>query len=590
MISVSNDDRLISTPVTVGDAAFVVQSWPGDEEWATFTADHLEVGVPRLEELIGSAWPVDDELAIRETVEPAFSGYAGWFDDRASEIAVGEELDSDTVFHELSHAWFNGNFFAERWLSEGFAETYAVEMVRRDGGNAREPRPIDIADPIRIPLQEWTAFDFGSEEVEDFAYPTSWFVVDAIVDDIGFDAMRDALATPPSTLLYGDPEDGGTSNADPIDWQRAYDLFEIVGGSSVVDRLFRDHVLDPRLHERLDDRAAARSAYDDFAAEAVPWAVPRAIRRDMDGWDFDEATDGMAEAREVLDRRAEVGAVAALTGVTPPDLAAEPFAEALDGYDEPLGILDRQLVAGTELVDLQGEIALRSEQVGVTLPALGSVVYDDAVEDFGDALDIGLDQLDALDAVAAAIDDESRTDDLLSRIGLLNTDVSATLDAASAALESGDTGTARELATQAQAVLVGADDTGRDRLLVGGGVVVGLLVAGASLLVLVRRRRSGRGAVDDVEVDEVGRGSVDLDEDALTRARVGGVDHRIDVAAGHPGEAAGAAGVVERAATLGDVRDPVLELDEDVGAVVDTDPVARTEVLIDPHAHDGTER
>ena len=134
LISVSNDDRLVSTPIDVDEAAFVIESWPGDDEWITFTENHLAVGVPGLKELIGSGWPVEDELAIRETVEPAFAGYAGWFDAQASEIAVGEELDADTVFHELSHAWFNSDRFDQRWLVEGFAQTYAAEMIRLDDG------------------------------------------------------------------------------------------------------------------------------------------------------------------------------------------------------------------------------------------------------------------------------------------------------------------------------------------------------------------------------------------------------------------------------------------------------------------------
>ena len=46
-----------------------------------------------------------------------------------------------------------------------------------------------------------------------------------------------------------------------------------------------------------------------------------------------------------------------------------------------------------------------------------------------------------------------------------------------------------------------------------------------------------------------------------------------------------AARVVERHAELGDVGDAVLELREHVGAVVDAQPVAGAQVLIDPHPH-----
>jgi hypothetical protein len=68
------------------------------------------------------------------------------------------------------------------------------------------------------------------------------------------------------------------------------------------------------------------------------------------------------------------------------------------------------------------------------------------------------------------------------------------------------------------------------------------------------------------------------------------VDRGLDVANGNPSERTGAAGVVEGGAGLADVGDPVLELGEDVGTVVDAQPVARTEVLIDPDTHGGTEK
>ena len=39
---------------------------------------------------------------------------------------------------------------------------------------------------------------------------------------------------------------------------------------------------------------------------------------------------------------------------------------------------------------------------------------------------------------------------------------------------------------------------------------------------------------------------------------------------------------------LRDVGNTVLELDEDVGTVVETQAIARAQVLVDPHAHDET--
>src|SRR5689334_2051493 len=95
---------------------------------------------------------------------------------------------------------------------------------------------------------------------------------------------------------------------------------------------------------------------------------------------------------------------------------------------------------------------------------------------------------------------------------------------------------------------------------------------------------SGDAAVDGhVEVDVVPR--VDLDVDALPGAGLGGVDHLLHDPHGHPGERSRTAGVVQRPPGFLDVGDAVLELVEDVGAVVDAESVSRAQVLIDPHPH-----
>ena len=86
--------------------------------------------------------------------------------------------------------------------------------------------------------------------------------------------------------------------------------------------------------------------------------------------------------------------------------------------------------------------------------------------------------------------------------------------------------------------------------------------------------------------ESVGRSRVDLDEDALTGAHLGCMDHGTDVSVGHQRKASGTTGVVARLPGLGHVGNAVLELNEDIIAMVDADAVAGTEVLVDPHSHD----
>lgn len=80
-----------------------------------------------------------------------------------------------------------------------------------------------------------------------------------------------------------------------------------------------------------------------------------------------------------------------------------------------------------------------------------------------------------------------------------------------------------------------------------------------------------------------------VDEDAFSGAGQRRMDDGLLVARLDPGQAAAATGVVEHEVGLGHVGDAIFELHEDVGAMIDTQPVASAQVLIDPHPHDGSD-
>jgi oligopeptidase B len=86
-----------------------------------------------------------------------------------------------------------------------------------------------------------------------------------------------------------------------------------------------------------------------------------------------------------------------------------------------------------------------------------------------------------------------------------------------------------------------------------------------------------------------GADGLDVDEDALARARQGGVDDGLLVASGDFGKALPAAGIIEHILALDHVRDPIFQLGEDVGTMINAEPVARAQVLIDPYPHDAAD-
>ncbi len=82
---------------------------------------------------------------------------------------------------------------------------------------------------------------------------------------------------------------------------------------------------------------------------------------------------------------------------------------------------------------------------------------------------------------------------------------------------------------------------------------------------------------------------LDIDEDALTGTGQSSVDDCLLVARIDPGQAATAARIVEHELGFGHVGDPVLQLHEDIGTMIDTEPITSAQVLIDPHPHEAAD-
>jgi hypothetical protein len=76
-----------------------------------------------------------------------------------------------------------------------------------------------------------------------------------------------------------------------------------------------------------------------------------------------------------------------------------------------------------------------------------------------------------------------------------------------------------------------------------------------------------------------------LNEDALARAIVRGDEHLRVELLGNVDDGAWAARIIRDDAGFAHVRDSVFKECENVWAVVGTEPIAGTKVLVDPHSH-----
>ena len=589
VVGMYNDERLVATPLEVDGADVELRSWPGDRDWADYAARRVESGIPALEELIGFDWPIDEPVEVRQTVEPNLYGYAGWFDLRSNEIAVGEELDADTIYHELSHAWLNGDLAADRWVTEGLAQVYAAELVRRDGGEPAEASAPDPSAAGAGQLADWSSFDTDDGR-EAYGYNASFWLMDALADDIGFDALRDVLVGLDERVSPYDTAVEATPEARPNDWNRVFDMLVEVGGSSVAPDLFERYVLDPSDVPLLADRAAADAQFESLADRSAPWEPPEGVRHSMELWEFDDVAAGIAAADGVLALRSELDELADTIGLDHPDTAEALYesAQRSNGsvdLDDAQEALETAIGAGEAVIELDRRV---DELAAVTETDPPAFTAADVI-DFSEARALLAEQVDMLDRLDDTMTSADADAGALGRVGLIGTDVDGDIDRARAAIAAGDLPGADRALDDANATLDGAVEAGAVRA--AGAVAAAVVVLGTLLLIFSRRRRrrSRRRLVGGVERVGSGRG-VELDEDALTWTHLGGVDHTLHMTARYGSEASGTSGIVQRSPGLRDVGDAVLELDEDVVAVVDADPVAGAEVLIDPDAHDSEGR
>ncbi len=446
-VSARNDGGLTSQPVSSPDGSeFNMRAWPGDTDWQNFVTEQIHTGLPQLEELIGRPWPIEGTIEVREAYTPYLYGYAGWFSASQKQIEIGEDLDQEVVLHELSHAWFSSDWFADRWLNEGMAQTYSNMAVDALGGVAKTPDAINGVDPARVTLNEWgdPLLDEGADDTETYGYNASWFVVKSITDEVGVDGMKDVFtAVDDKTVAYvGDI--AAEDNPAVTDWRRFLDLVDEIGGAKEADDLISRYVITSKQQDELDARTAARTVYQSLDDHGGAWAPPYVVRRLMASWTFDKATQRITEAEHALDTRDELQA--------------------------------------------------KSKQLGVSVPATLEAEYETSPNDLTDVQASLDDQLDAVEAVMAAVTAEAKDDGLLGNVGLIGTHLPKDIDAAKAALSAGKTDDARAAASKVEERIDKAPSIGKQRAAWVIGAALLFLILLVMLLILLRRRRRRRRA------------------------------------------------------------------------------------------------
>ena len=494
-VGMADDTRLVPGELDVEGVDIGLRSWPDDPEWADFAAGRVEAGIPALEALIGTDWPVEGSFTVRETVEPNLYGYAGWFDARINEIAVGEALDADTIYHELSHAWFNGGLSTERWLTEGLAQVYAAELVRRDGAEPRVPTEPQAGARGALPLTEWASdVDEPDRETEEYGYDTSFWVLGVLVDEIGFDRTRDVVDILRSATSPYDPD--MPAERPDQEWQRIYDAFVEVGGAGTTGDVFRARVVGPDDVGVITRRDTAAADVAALAQRSSPWSLPVGVRSQLERWDLDEVDDSVLAADDVIERRSVVESIEEAAGIDEPDRAGDVYAAApapATGAVEFGGanaLLDESIRLGEQLVDRQQRIIELADPAEVMPPDIAAL---DGVEDFATGLEAADTQLLAVERIIELDEQLASASGPLISIGRWGSDIDGDIDEARAQLESGNTEAALDTLAAADERIDDLALAGTVRLTIAAALVIALLVVA---LVILRRRRRQRDEVD----------------------------------------------------------------------------------------------
>ncbi len=436
-----------------------IHAWPEDTQWRSRVMTILADGVPALAELIGLPWPVDGALDVYEVHTPLLEGYAGFFYLDESKITISEDLDALVIVHEASHAWFNGELFDERWISEGLADEYASRVLDAIGEDATGPEAVAPSDAVAFALNTWSPpaaiRDDDSAAREDFGYDASWTVMRRIVDDVGEDGMRAVFAAADArTIAYAGEGNPETDNR-AVDWRRFLDHLEEAGGATEAEALYRDWIVDVLGERELDERADAREVYAALVEAGDGWLPPVYVRLAMAKWTFAQATRAIEEATGVLDAQ-----------------------EALDA---------------------------RAATNGIALPTGMEAAYEGAADGFDQALELAKEQDNALTAVVEATAVVAAERDLFTTLGLEGTSAEDAVAAARAAFTAGELDDAVAGSQQASALIAAAPAAGQTKVAIGAGVVIGVLVLLLVVVLLRRRRRRARlaGAPLDAPVQAV---------------------------------------------------------------------------------------
>ncbi len=328
------DDLVVRAQVEGEPVEVTIRSWSDDAPWAKRVAGLFVDALPQLGSEIGLGWPDSSTpLTVQEAVSRSAGGYAGRFDPAAGLIEIAYYAGDVVILHEAAHAWFNGSLLADRWANEAFASFYATRAATALDVAVVVDELTDELRAAHIPLNAWGPVGTEEADQEAYAYVASLTLAQTIAQRAGIEGLRAVWSDAAGGVGAYQPVGGEVETVDgPPDWRGLLDLLE-ARTDATYDDLWRESVARPADLALLDERLVARDRYEDIAAAARDWRLPRPIRDALRAWRFGDATGLLTEAEAALEARAKVAAAAGSAGLIVPDGLRLAF-EDDDGFDD----------------------------------------------------------------------------------------------------------------------------------------------------------------------------------------------------------------------------------------------------------------
>lgn len=372
VVSLRDPDQADEEAVDVAGVSLLLNGFKDDPKWADFVAAQVTKGLPVLQELVGTPWPGGLER-IREDATPSLRGYDGWFDPSDDEIVIGERLDADLIFHELSHAWVSGERFDQRWVSEGLAQVLAERTVEATGGRRTERPTVTRRSADAVALNDWGgSAGSRSQDVDAYAYPASYAATRALLADLEGGELAAVIGAGLRGERAYDP--AGTTDADGgrTSWSRWLDLLETRGGVRGAPDVFSRWVLDGEQKAQLAPRREARAAYATIDEGDGAWTPPEGLRDAMTAWDFDRAASVREKIAALPEGAKAVQDAASRAGVDVPASVRTSYEEA--EQDEQYAALRTALPRAAAAVPTVAAAERAAEQDRDPVSTLGTTV------------------------------------------------------------------------------------------------------------------------------------------------------------------------------------------------------------------------